>query len=222
MKKREITPEDLKRIVELRQTGAHWTQIGRATGIGRHVVKQAYEKEEEKEQESKTLANKLVEQDKEEKWKKKLQKEREHNTELSGQLTDIRSERDKLTRELEHTAALLARSQDFANLADITSQVNELQAWQETILFPFGTMKVYFAGGGYFRSLQFTISDLQDKEVFKCDINERIEEKLMHLCLVLSEALERAKKLDELADRLLPLKCTILNAAQILRKKGQD
>jgi hypothetical protein len=43
MKKRELSPVELKKVVELRQLGAKWTEIERDTKIDRRASKRAYE-----------------------------------------------------------------------------------------------------------------------------------------------------------------------------------
>jgi len=56
MKKRELTPKELLKVVELRQLGAKWTEIEQETKVERRAVKRAYEEWErdkkEKEQEA--------------------------------------------------------------------------------------------------------------------------------------------------------------------------
>ena len=52
MKKRELSPIELKKVVELRQLGAKWTEIERETRVERRVAKRAY-KEWEKDKEMK-------------------------------------------------------------------------------------------------------------------------------------------------------------------------
>lgn len=43
MKKRELSPIELKKVVELRQLGAKWTEIERETKVDRRASKRAYE-----------------------------------------------------------------------------------------------------------------------------------------------------------------------------------
>ena len=43
MKKRELSPIELKRVVELRQLGARWTEIEQETKVERRAAKRAYE-----------------------------------------------------------------------------------------------------------------------------------------------------------------------------------
>jgi hypothetical protein len=43
MKKREITPLELKNIIALSQLGANWTKIAEATGVERRAAKRAYD-----------------------------------------------------------------------------------------------------------------------------------------------------------------------------------
>jgi len=52
MKKREISPIELKKVVELRQLGAKWTEIEQETKVERRAAKRAYE-EWEKDKEMK-------------------------------------------------------------------------------------------------------------------------------------------------------------------------
>jgi DNA-directed RNA polymerase subunit E'/Rpb7 len=42
MKKRELSPIELKKVVELRQLGAKWTEIERETKVERRAAKRAY------------------------------------------------------------------------------------------------------------------------------------------------------------------------------------
>jgi len=44
MKKRELSPIELKKVVELRQLGAKWTEIEQETKVERRAAKRAYEK----------------------------------------------------------------------------------------------------------------------------------------------------------------------------------
>ena len=43
MKKRELSPIELKKVVELRQFGARWTEIEHETKVERRAAKRAYE-----------------------------------------------------------------------------------------------------------------------------------------------------------------------------------
>ena len=43
MKKRELSPIELKKVVELRRLGAMWTEIERETKVDRRASKRAYE-----------------------------------------------------------------------------------------------------------------------------------------------------------------------------------
>lgn len=43
MKKREVSPVELKKVVELRQMGANWTEIEQETKVERRAAKRAYE-----------------------------------------------------------------------------------------------------------------------------------------------------------------------------------
>jgi hypothetical protein len=43
MKKKELTPVELKKVVELRQFGVKWTEIEQETGVERRAAKRAYE-----------------------------------------------------------------------------------------------------------------------------------------------------------------------------------
>ena len=43
MKKRELSPIELRKVVELRQLGAKWTEIEQETKVERRAAKQAYE-----------------------------------------------------------------------------------------------------------------------------------------------------------------------------------
>jgi len=43
MKKRELTPIELKKVVELRRLGAKWTEIEQEIKVERRAAKRAYE-----------------------------------------------------------------------------------------------------------------------------------------------------------------------------------